>query len=256
MSVIAFVAATTILHQTVTTKMEGKPDAREQAVVTAVDGERFRIERYPGKDEKGEWVALVVFDGKQTFNCRRGKQNTCRATSGGPLSELDAFLGQPGLKVQVQSFSFVSAGEKKKIAGESCQPHDMNMQVSAEIDLGGMKLPGGFKPAIQATIKGHSCIAQLTDWKPAALVSQLASAKSFFVNTAAYDSFIAAAKSGAGFELEGDTTLKSDLGGGASGLPNTNSTSTKTTSKVETGKPALKTEQLKVPPGFAMIKAK
>ena len=42
MSLLAFVAATTILHQTITTKMDGKPDAREQAVVTSIDGEKFR----------------------------------------------------------------------------------------------------------------------------------------------------------------------------------------------------------------------
>ncbi len=244
--------ATTVLHQTITTKKEGKPE-RVQATVTYLDGERFRVERFPGTNVKDPWVALIVFDGKQTYNCRRSKQNTCRATTGGPLSELDAVIGQPGMKVSVTSFAFTPQGAAKKVGGESCKPHKLDMEVNAELELGGLKLPGGFKPAVQAKVTGVSCVGDLPDWKPAALAAQLASSKSLFATTAAYDSFVAAAKLGAGFELEGSSTVKGNVGGGTA-LPDLNSSGSKTTTKVEKKMPALTAEQLKIPAGFTLTK--
>ncbi len=255
-SVVTLVAesasATTVLHQIVTTKKDGKGEAREQATVTYLDGERFRVERFSGKTETGEWVALILFDGKQTLNCRRGKQNTCRSTQSGPLSELDAFLGKPGMKVTVTSFSFTPAGAAKKVAGEACLPHKLDMQVNAEIELNGIKLPGGFKPALQGSITGNSCVGKFAEWNPKALLTQLTSAKAFFATTAAFDAFVAAAKVGAGFELEGDTAVKANVGG--SGIPDLNSTGKKTTIKVETKKPALSKDQLQLPADFVLAK--
>lgn len=242
--------ATTVLHQTVKTKKEGKPE-RVQATVTYLDGERFRVERYPGENEKDPWVALILFDGKQTYNCRRGKQNTCRATTGGPLSELDAFMGQPGLKISVTSFTFTPEGGAKKVFGQSCRPHKLDLEINAELELGGLKLPGGLKPALQAKVTGISCVADLPEWKPSALAAQLASAKSLFATTAAFDNFVAAAKLGAGFELEGSSTVKGNVGGA---IPDLDSTGSKTTTKIATKKPALTADQLKIPAGFSLAK--
>lgn len=242
--------ATTILHQTIKTKKEGKAE-RVQATVTYLDGERFRVERYPGESEKDPFSALILFDGKQTYNCRRGKQNVCRATTGGPLSEIDAFLGQPGLKISVTNFTFTPDGAAKKIAGMGCKPHKLDLEINAELELGGLKLPGGLKPALQAKIAGVSCVSDLPDWKPAALAAQLATAKPLFATTAAFDNFVAAAKLGAGFELEGTSSVKGNVGGA---IPDLNSTGSKTTTKIETKKPTLTADQLKIPAGFTLAK--
>lgn len=250
--------STTVLHQVVTTTKADKP-SREQATVTYLDGGHFRVERYADKKEGGDWSTLILFDGKQTINCRRtsknGAKNSCRITSAGLLSELDAFLGTPGMKFSIDAFSFAKDGAAKAVAGHKCQPHKLAMNVTVRLDMGNLKLPGGFDPSMQGTILGTSCVALLPNWDPAVLASQLQTAKPLFTEPAAFDAFVVAAKTGLGFELEGDTTVAGGLGGSAS-IPELNSKASKMTTSVALNQPTLTSAQLKVPAGFSLAPAK